>query len=161
MPRHIYIGTKCRNTNLFHNNNNYHETIVTFETIVNDPKISKINKPTYQGALIENKIEEMVEEYLEFPSLLRTKNKIIIGCLHDKWYIVDGQHRLDMALTLYNDHNKRDSLIFCWYECKNDKEMKNLFFSLNKDSVKNLFYIDNKDYKEFIITHFKKILNRF
>tara|TARA_Y100000389_G_scaffold203761_1_gene253328 strand:+ start:1353 stop:2570 length:1218 start_codon:yes stop_codon:yes gene_type:complete len=162
MPRHNLIGVKCRNSILFHNNNNnYHETIVYFETLLNDPKVCKIIKPTYQGALIENKTEEMVKEYNENPSLLRTKNKIIIGCLHDKWYIVDGQHRLDMALTLYKDYNKNDSLIFCWYGCKNDKEMKNLFFSLNKDSVKNQFYIDNKDYKEFIINHFKETLNLY
>ena len=54
----------------------------------------------------------MILEYLEKPELLRIKDKIIIGCLRDNWYIVDGQHRLEMARTLSKDHNKNDIFYF-------------------------------------------------
>lgn len=163
MPRHKYIGIISRNGYLFKQNDNYLETIVSFETLANDPKISNIKKPHYQGALIEKKCNEMVEEYLKNPTLLRLKNKIIIGCLHNNWYIVDGQHRLEMALMLYNNskHCINDNLVFCWKECKDDEELKELFCSLNKDSVKNKFYMDTNDYKEMIIIDFKNKMKKY
>lgn len=129
----------------------YYETIVTFNQILDNPKINNIHKPNYQGSLIEEKVEGMILEYLEKPELLRIKDKIIIGCLRDNWYIVDGQHRLEMARILSKDHNKNDTLLFSWYMCDNELEMRELFNTVNKDSIKNSFYIDNNDFKEVII----------
>ena len=84
MPRHQYIGKQSKD---YDKNDHYSETVVSFEQICNDPKIEQIRKPNYQGALIDDKCEKMVEEYLENPLLLRFKNRIIIGCLKKNWYI--------------------------------------------------------------------------
>ena len=35
--------------------------------------------------------------------------------------------------------------------CDNELEMRELFNTVNKDSIKNSFYIDNNDFKEVII----------
>mgnify|MGYP001004409360 CR=1 FL=1 len=165
MPNHKYIGVTCKNTNMFKQNQNenkkYKETVVSFETICSDPRIEKIEKPAYQGALLEEKVEQMITEYLKNPIMLRLKNKIIVGCLHDKWFIVDGQHRLEMSILLYNRHFKQDNLVFCWYECTNDNELKNLFDSVNKDSIKNQYYVENNTYKAITMLDFTKKLKKY
>lgn len=150
-----YPGQKLNYLEKF---DNYTETFITFESIVNNTKITNIIKPDYQGSLLEDKCDDMVNEYLKNPLLLRLKNKIIIGCLNDNWYLIDGQHRLEMAKQLYMNFSKNDKLIFCWYKCHNENEMKELFTSLNKDSIKNEFYIKSSDFLKLIITEFKSKL---
>tara|TARA_Y100001958_G_C21241887_1_gene569916 strand:+ start:2700 stop:3758 length:1059 start_codon:yes stop_codon:yes gene_type:complete len=147
MPRHNYIGIQTKDAPKI---NNYFETVVGFDEIVNHPKIKHINKPNYQGSLIETKVEEMVLEYLHYPLFLKIKNKIIIGCLNKNWYIIDGQHRLEMAKIIYENHQLNDQLHFCWFECKSEDEMKGLFKSLNHDSMKNQFYIQTDDFQQLI-----------
>ena len=151
MPRHSYIGKQSKDID---KKEHYFETVVSFDEIFNNPKMTKINKPNYQGALLETKVEQMIVEYLQNPLLLRSKNRIIIGCLRDNWYIVDGQHRIEMAKQLYNDHSKNDTLVFCWYECSNEESMKTLFKSLNYDSIKNKFYIQAADFKQIVVLEF-------
>lgn len=145
MPRHNYIGTKSKD---FQQNDKYFETVVKFDEINNNPKIHKIHKPNYQGSLIESKVEGMILEYLNNPLFLNIKNKIIIGCLNKNWYIIDGQHRLEMARILSEQHNINDKLHFCWFECNNEIDMKELFISLNHDSVKNKYYIQSEDFEQ-------------
>ena len=149
MGKNPFPGKTTCNSKI--NKDKYYETSISFNQIVDNPKINNINKPNYQGALIEKKVEEMIEEYLEYPELLRIKDKIIIGCLNNNWYIVDGQHRLEMAKLLKINHNKTDNLLFSWYICNNENEMRTLFNSVNKDSIKNEFYINNNHFKEVII----------
>ena len=145
MPRHNYIGTQSRDSSKI---NSYFETVVKFDEILNHPKMDLIHKPNYQGSLIESKVEEMVLEYLKNPLLLKIKNKIIIGCLNQNWYIIDGQHRIEMAKILFKNHNIINTLNFCWFECKTESEMKELFVSLNHDSFKNKFYIETEDFEQ-------------
>lgn len=147
MPRHNYIGTQSKDSPKI---DKYFETVVTFDEINNNPKIDQIHKPNYQGSLIENKVEEMITEYLNNPLFLKIKNKIVIGCLNKNWYIIDGQHRLEMGKILANQHNINDKLHFCWFECNNEKDMKELFVSLNHDSVKNEYYIQSEDFEQVI-----------
>jgi hypothetical protein len=151
MPRHSYIGKQSKDTD---KRDRYFETVVQFDEIYNNPKMEKIHKPNYQGALIEKKIEAMVEEYLENPLFLRSKNRIIIGCLGENWYIVDGQHRVEMARQLYQEQSKNDTLVFCWYECANEQDMRGLFNSLNQDSIKNKFYIQTQDFTQIVVLEF-------
>lgn len=148
MPRHQFIGKQIDKTE------KYVETRVSFEDIVNNSKIDNIRKPNYQGSLIEEKIEKMVEEYLENPLLLKFKNNIIIGCLKTNWYIIDGQHRMEMAKILYNNHGINDTLRFCWYICSCEETMKGIFRSVNMDSLKNQYYVSNDDIKGIIKEEF-------
>lgn len=158
MPRHKYIGTLDKNNILFKSSNKYCETIVSFKDIGNNEKMKKIQKPSLQGALIETKYEEMYEEYKNNPEFFRMKNKIIIGVLHDNWYLIDGQHRIQMITRLYNNSISDDAAIFCWFECKNDRELRDLFNSLNKDSIKNNYYLSLDERKQMTILDFNTLL---
>ena len=148
MPRHQYIGKQVDKTN------NYIQTNVTFEDIFNNPKMENISKPNYQGSLVEEKIEKMSEEYLKNPLLLKFKNHIIIGCLKNNWYIIDGQHRIEMAKSLYSNHGVNDHLVFCWYICSAEEIMKDIFRSVNIDSLKNQYYVSDNDIKQIIKEEF-------
>lgn len=106
----------------------------------------------------------MVEEYMKNPSLICSKNKIVIGCLNDSWYIIDGQHRLEASKMLKKNHKIDDCLIFCYYECFTEAEMKELFDSLNQDSIKNKYYINDdvkNDVKQKLELDFKKKLSNY
>lgn len=148
MPRHQYIGKQVDKTN------NYIQTNVSFEDIFNNPKMENISKPNYQGSLVEDKIEKMSEEYLKNPLLLKFKNHIIIGCLQNNWYIIDGQHRIEMAKSLYSIHGVNDHLVFCWYICSTEEIMKDIFRSVNIDSLKNQYYVSDNDIKQIIKEEF-------
>ena len=148
MPRHQYIGKQVDKTN------NYIQTNVSFEDIFNNPKMENISKPNYQGSLVEEKIEKMSEEYLKNPLLLKFKNHIIIGCLQNNWYIIDGQHRIEMAKSLYSNHGVNDHLVFCWYICSAEEIMKDIFRSVNIDSLKNQYYVSDNDIKQIIKEEF-------
>lgn len=139
MPRHQYIGKQTEKSE------NYFQTNVTFEDLVNNKKMNNIRKPNYQGSLLEDKVEEMIVEYLKKPILLKLKNRIIIGVWNNNWYILDGQHRIEMGKTLYINHKKEDSLVFCWYICENENMLREIFISVNKDSSKNEYYVNQKD----------------
>ena len=155
MPRHQYIGKQVDKAT------GYIQTNVTFEDIFNSPKMENIRKPNYQGSLVEDKIERMAEEYLRNPLLLKFKNHIIIGCLKNNWYIIDGQHRLEMAKVLYNDHGVNDNLVFCWYVCDNEDVMKDIFKSVNIDSLKNQYYVSDNDIKQIIKEEFTGKLKEY
>ena len=148
-----FIG---KNINSLYKNEKVKETWVTFEQVKNRPELNDDNlkKPSYQGALLEEKYQSMVAEYLDNSNLFKLKNKIIVGCLNKNWYLIDGQHRLEMAKILKDRNNINDEFVFCWYQCENEEEMKQLFNSLNKDSIKNEFYIDNEDFKNIVIEEF-------
>lgn len=158
MPRHKYIGTLDKNNILFKSSNKYCETIVSFTDIGNNEKMDKIQKPSLQGALRETKYEEMYKEYKNNPDFFRMKNKIIIGVLHGIWYLIDGQHRLEMITRLYKNSISDDAAIFCWFECKNDRELRELFISLNKDSIKNSYYLSLDERKQMTILDFHTLL---
>jgi hypothetical protein len=151
MPKHQYIGKQSRDVD---KKAKYFETIVSFNELVYHTKMENIKKPNYQGSLLDEKVEKMTEEYLENPLLLRFKNRIIIGCINKNWYIIDGQHRIEMATMLFKNHNIEDKLVFCWYECSDEEEMKKIFVSVNHDSIKNQFYVSTEDLKQIIKEEF-------
>lgn len=149
-----FIG---KNINSLYKNEKVKETWVTFEQVKNRPELNDDNlkKPSYQGALLEEKYQSMVNEYMNNSNLFKLKNKIIVGCLNKNLYLIDGQHRLEMAKILKDRNNTiNDEFVFCWYQCDNEEEMKELFNSLNKDSIKNKFYINNEDFKNIVIEEF-------
>ena len=154
MPRNPYPGTKITNPC---NDGSFFETRISFETLYNHPKLANLEKPCEQGALDGDKVKLMIDEYSKFPAFLRFKNRVVIGNLNDTWYIVDGQHRIDMAKQLYKDYAINDELIFCWYAC-DEQLMRQLFNSINHDSTKNQFYIQQSNLKQIKIKEFIKFL---
>ena len=108
MPRNPYPGKKLDE------GENYIETKINFEAIIENPLLhNNIIKPNYQGSLDDDRVFELMKDYLDNPLYMKYKNKIIIGVLNESWYILDGQHRIEMAKKLYSEHNKNDYLIFC------------------------------------------------
>lgn len=151
MPRNPYPGLKLIE------DNNYYETKISFEKLSNDPKLLNLIKPNYQGALNENKVINMINEYISNPEFFYFKNRIIIGNLNDKWYIIDGQHRVDMSRELFK-RGYNNYIIFCWYKFIDENKMRELFISINKDSTKNQFYINNDVFNQIKISEFTRLL---
>jgi len=144
------------------------ERIISFKKIVSLLNDNELNKPKFQIDLDEDKVDEMCKSYKKNPDFLLFKNKIIIGVIVNKFsesdinyrmYVIDGQHRIEMAKKL-NDEDINDSLIFCYYETNTDKEMKQLFVEINKDSQKNSKYIALDDFKQSIHDEFKMYLHK-
>ena len=121
---------------------NYWETKISFAELSIKNIIKNIKQPPEQGPLYNNKVGEMMSEYNQNPFLLKHKNKIVIGVLNKIWYIVDGQHRIEMCRRIYEQYQTDDYLIFCWHVCQNESQVTQLFHSVNQDSVKNKPYID-------------------
>tara|TARA_B100001094_G_scaffold331967_1_gene402155 strand:- start:3787 stop:4854 length:1068 start_codon:yes stop_codon:yes gene_type:complete len=149
MTRNRYPGKKLDE------GNNYIETKINYETLKQNPTLYKnIIKPNYQGSLDDDKVSELIKDYLDNPLYMKYKNKIIIGVLNQSWYIIDGQHRIEMAIKLYSQHQIDDYLIFCWYKFNDEKTMRELFRRINIDSTKNQFYINQNEFMQIKINEF-------
>jgi hypothetical protein len=140
---------------------NGQENKLSFQSIKQlfDEKI--LLNPPFQTDLDEDKVKEMVDSYLLNPSYLIFKNKIIVAVINnEKLYLIDGQHRLQMAYELYSNHNKDDMLYFCYFFVNSDDEMKQLFFEINKDSYKNQQYVTLDDFKLSLYDYTKMYLEQ-
>jgi len=133
--------------------------IVTFEQIyyLND----KFHKPTYQGSLDQDKVNEMVLSYVKNPSFLRAKDNITIGVINNSYYIIDGQHRFELAKKLFQEKDTKDYLIFTYFECKSKTDAISLFEELNKDSIKNKLYINSDIFTKIKINELKQLFKSF
>ena len=102
--------------------------------------------------------------YLKNPDYLIYKNKIVIAVVCNKFseeyklYVVDGQHRIEMAKELFEKENINDYLTICYYKIKSDKSMKELFKEINSDSYKNNKYISLNDFTESLYDLTKEYL---
>ena len=151
-----YIGKKSRHLVV---SSDYDETRVTFRDLLVSPKMENIKLSESQRALNMDVVDAMITEYKKYPQFLKFKNRITIGIYNENWYLVDGQHRIEMAKKLFADTTVNDELIFCWFLCKKEDDLKNLFISLNKDSRGNEYYINSNDKKKFMIDTVVMMLN--
>ena len=104
-------------------------------------------KPDFQGSLIEDKFLSMIDSYKLNPSYLHLKDIITVLELNGILYIIDGQHRIEMACRLYlEDPTINDYLVFCYRKVKNMSEARDLFDEINKDSCKNKLYIQSPSF---------------
>lgn len=112
-----------------------------------------IKHPTIQTTLDDDKITEMSKAYDEsnqnshffLSCALITIARIVVGNQED-YYLVDGQHRINMALDLLeknDDNNKTFFLSIITITTK--KEIESLMILINKDSKKYIY----KDYPIF------------
>ena len=125
--------------------NNCCEKTVSFKQIAFMKENKELSLPPYQTDIDNDKIEEMIQSYYKNPSYLLYKNKVVIGVIQKdntiKLYIIDGQHRIEVAYKIYMKDQTKDILIFCYYYLKSDDEMRDLFNEINKDSIKNQQYV--------------------
>lgn len=140
------------------------ERKVSFKTITQLFQTKQLCYPSFQPTIDEDKVEQMVKSYKKHPEYLMFKDKIVIGVIvktlgikdiEYKMYIIDGQHRLEMAKQL-QEEDINDHLIFCYYHIMNDREMKKLFLEVNKDSFKNNKYVNLDDFKQSIYDEVKE-----
>ena len=128
------------------------EKTITFKQLKNNEKL--FNRLPFQIDLDEEKIQAMKIAYLKNPDYLIYKNKIVISVVCNnfsdeyKLYVVDGQHRIEMAKELFDQENINDYLTICYYKIQSDKHMKDLFREINSDSYKNNKYISLNEFTE-------------
>lgn len=140
------------------------EKKATFKQVTKLLEDNKLLSPPYQTDIDEDKVDQMVKSYISHPEYLIYKNKIVIAVVTDnsdesiKLYVLDGQHRLEMAKKLYEEHDIVDYLNFCYFKVETNKEAKNLFKEINRDSYKNAKYVSLDEFKESIYVSLKKYL---
>tara|TARA_B100000900_G_scaffold386869_1_gene377660 strand:+ start:1363 stop:2433 length:1071 start_codon:yes stop_codon:yes gene_type:complete len=140
-------------------NNNVVQKKIKFRNLITLYKQDLLIKPIYQGALLDEKINEMIQSYIDNPDYFLFKNNIIVGIINNKYYIIDGQHRLEMIIELCNKYNKYDNeLIITYYYLNNNIEAIKLFNEINLDSKKNKNYIEKNIFDKILINNFKSIL---
>jgi hypothetical protein len=138
------------------------EKRLTFKQIKNNMNEGVYIRPPFQTDLDDNKVEQMITAYLANPEYLMFKDKIVVAVVINndsdsetkdnyKLYLVDGQHRMEMAKSLYEEHEIDDSLILCYYKIDNEEQMKKLFLEINKDSLKNEKYVSLADFQRNIV----------
>lgn len=133
---------------------NCQEKQLTFKQIGKLLNDKILQTPPFQTDIDEIKVNQMIKSYRRNPDYLIYKNKIVIAVINDKieneykLYIIDGQHRLEMAKQLYETYELNDYLIFCYFSIENDKEMKKLFREINRDSYKNNQYVSLNEFRE-------------
>jgi len=140
---------------------NGQENKISFKMITQVLEEGRLLKPKYQTDMDEDKINEMVQSYLKNPTHLIFKNKIVIAVINEeKLYLIDGQHRLQMARELYLNHDKDDELYLCYFYIKTDDDMKELFYEINKDSYKNYNYITLDEFNSNLYDYTRLYLER-
>lgn len=143
----------------------FHEKIITFKKIAGLIKDKRLLTPPFQGALDEDKVDQMIYSFKKNRDYLYFKNKIVIGVIppktidylepdNYKMYVLDGQHRVEMARRLAEE-GENDDLWFCYYETRDNREMKKLFEEINKDSMKNSKYISLNEFNQTIYDEVK------
>ena len=141
----------------------FQERTISFKKILT----LDLHRPPFQIDLDDDKIEGMMKSFKKNRDFLMFKNKVVIGVIVTKFstfdtnykmYVIDGQHRIEMAKRLALEEDENDSLTFCYYETNSDKEMKKLFIEINKDSFKNAKYIGLDDFKQNIHDELKNYL---
>jgi hypothetical protein len=102
-----------------------------------------IKMPLIQTSLNGDKVEEMKKKFSDINPYHHhflaccniTLAHLIVGEKED-YYLVDGQHRVEMALELYDTNNDNKSFIVSIINVKSKDEMNSLFKSINADSAK-------------------------
>ena len=141
------------------------EKTITFKQLKKDENI--FLRLPFQIDLDVEKIQEMKKSYLANPDYLVYKNKIVVAVVSNsidndnyKLYIVDGQHRFEMAKELFENDDINDYLTICYYKIDSDIKMKELFREINRDSYKNSKYISLDEFKENLYDLLKDYLRK-
>lgn len=138
---------------------------ITFQeifNILNNNKIYKLLKPPFQTALDENRIEQMIESYNLYPEHLLSKSIITIAIIEigneKEYYLMDGQHRMEMIKRIYEETKDNNCVLFAIQYIESEEKMRKLFEELNKDSIKNKPYVSLPIFDKFVIENVKKLL---
>ena len=156
MPKNKHPGIRI------FQNTNYFESKIFFKKLYYNEIINNLIKPTEQTSLDQTKIDEMIKEYNENYLYFKAKNKVVIAYFNNKYYMVDGQHRIEMCKQLYEQDNNIDDYLICsWYTINTSDELRSLFNSINKDSYKNRFLLNQEESIQNKINNFIDLLKEY
>ena len=129
-----------------------------FSDFINNPRLHEMLKGLGQGSLLEEKVGGMIEEYSLHPEYLAHKRIITISIMNNNYYVIDGQHRIEMAKRLYsnNEQGNNDYFTCIWHAVENEEEMRKIFDSINIDSIKNKMYVSQDIFQKSRIDEFIK-----
>ena len=114
--------------------------ISTFQQLNDLITNETIELPYDQVDLNQDKIDEMKLSYKANPH--HFLSRCIISISHKKigdeehYWLVDGQHRTNMAIQLFNEEKINDNLLLSIIEVDSKDEFDILYSDLNKDSQK-------------------------
>ena len=119
----------------------YKETNCVEYMLMRDQIVSlPLYNPPYQTDLDMTKVDAMIESYHLHPEFGRFKNTIVIAIRMTsgmRFYLVDGQHRVEMMKQQKVEYPFR----VLFYPIYHDDEMRQLFREMNYDSHKNASYV--------------------
>lgn len=120
-------------------------------------------RPDFQTPLNEDKVDEMIQCYLNNPQFLLSKMILTIAIIKDlqdtKYYLMDGQHRLEMCHQLYEKYSENHKLYIAFYHIDTEDQFIQLFDELNKDSYKSRKYISMPIFKKHRYLELKKLMS--
>jgi hypothetical protein len=118
--------------------------------------------PIFQTPLNTDKIEQMTDAYNTNPQFLLSKLILTVAVINNmtenEYYLMDGQHRLNMCCQLYQNEQENHKMYIAFYHIDNEQQFMGLFDDLNKDSQKSKKYVSMDIFKKLEYSHLKKTL---
>lgn len=135
----------CDNNNIFNKRaiiSHRNESKVFSVTFNEVKKIKdKLIIPNIQSDLNKDKVDEMIDSYKLNPHHFCSRSQITFGHIivgsYEEYYVLDGQHRLEMAYILANK-GINDTFLISLIQIKTKEELDKIFYEINKDSSKCL-----------------------
>ena len=133
---------------------------LTFDEIYHIMNNKELEYPEEQCNIDEERVDEMYKCYKKNKKYFMSKCLVTIGVLDEYYFIIDGQHRLEMIHNNYKELSKsiNPKVLFAIYELKDEEELCELFLELNKDSEKNKLKLDIDIFGNIRRNKFKKML---
>jgi hypothetical protein len=120
-------------------------------------KLEKIKNelliPEIQSSISEDRVNDICETWLKCPQFILTERPILVCAVkldnaNNKYYLIDGQHKLASAIKLYNEHHIDERLDVVVLFVESEEEYENMFRLSNMDSLKNKLCIDNDTFTQ-------------
>lgn len=131
---------------------------ITFKELNEIYNSGCIKTPDIQISLDKDRIQGIYETWTKNPGYILTERPIVIAVFDDdkpEYWLVDGQHKLNAAIKLFNDNINRQ-LECTFIKIENENELDELFILLNKDSHKNVTKVNSDFFQRKLIKDLKK-----
>ena len=121
----------------------------------------KFEHPTFQINCDRAKVDNLVQDYIQYPQFFNIKNKFTFAVLSymNKLHLMDGQHRFEMLKQLGDKLNTHHSFDVLFYNIKDDDDHILLFKQLNYDSYKNREFVSQGASQSKLICQVAEYLN--
>jgi hypothetical protein len=119
--------------------------------------------PFCQVGLDEDRVDGIINTWKrmkDFNLLERPLTIVFIkNSVDTEYWLIDGQHKLNAAISLYkNDNDDNNDLDCAFIECNSKDDIRDLFELINKDSAKSKLYVESDIFTKKIIEELKKTM---